>query len=58
MRTDGHTEMTKLIVTLRNFANAYKNESIDLISTLRRHLFNIRRRNPLVKYELLPESRF
>jgi len=32
---DGHAETTKLIVALRNFANASKNESIDLISMLR-----------------------
>jgi hypothetical protein len=54
---DGHTATTKLIVALHNFANASKNESIDLISMLLRcHLFKIRRRNPLVKNDLLPES--
>ena len=27
MRTDGQTDMTKLVVAFRNFANALKNET-------------------------------
>jgi hypothetical protein len=40
MRTDGHTEITKLIVAFRNFANAAKNYDKNLVpvsSYLRRH---------------------
>ena len=52
-RTDRHDKTT---VALRNFANGPKNESSDIISMLSCHSFNIRRRNPLVKNNLLLES--
>jgi hypothetical protein len=55
MWKDRQTDTTKLIVAFSNFANALKNESIDMASAFRFYLFNIRRRNPLVKNDLLPE---